>query len=142
MNNAHTGIDAATGEQFCGYVLVRRLAATSLVLMAAMSAAHAGPGDKERERDAQRASVRAERIATPRAQQDQRAIDERNTRQFEAARSFDTRLEDQRRLQQEQSAQNADSFRRSGRLTPDERRDLRRQINEAGADIYQNKQRR
>lgn len=142
MNNAHTEIDAATGEQFCGYALVRRFAATCLVAVAAMSAAHAGPGDKERERDAQRASVRAERITTPRAQQDQRAIDERNTRHFEAARSFDTRVEDQRRLQQEQNAQNADSFRRSGRLTPDERRDLRRQINEAGADIYQNKQRR
>ncbi|MES2325651.1 MAG: hypothetical protein V4633_25655 [Pseudomonadota bacterium] len=81
-------------------------------------------------------------MSTPRAVQDQRAADERTTRQFEAARSFDARLEDQRRLQQEQSTQNADAFRRSGRLTPDERRDLRRQINEAGADIYQNKQRR
>jgi hypothetical protein len=32
--------------------------------------------------------------------------------------------------------------RRGGRLTPDERRDLRRQINEAGMDIYPNAQRR
>lgn len=141
MNIAHTEIDAVTGEQFCGYALVRRFAAACLVAVAAMSAAHAGPDDKERDRDAPRASVRAERPA-PRARQDQRAIDERNTRHFEAARSFDTRLEDQRRLQQEQNAQNADSFRRSGRLTPDERRDLRRQINEAGVDIYQKKQRR
>lgn len=142
MNKAHTKIDAAAGAQFCGYALVRRTALACLVAVAAMSAAHAGPGDKERERDAQRAQVRAERMNAPRAQNDQRALDERNTRQFEAARSFDTRVEDQRRLQQEQSAQNADAFRRSGRLTPDERRDLRRQINEAGADIYQNKQRR
>jgi hypothetical protein len=47
-------------------------------------------------------------------------------------RAFDGR-EEQRRM--EQSAQN-DAFRRTGRLTADERRDLRRQINEAGQDIY------
>jgi len=142
MNKAHTRIDAAASAQFCGIALVRRFGAACLVAVAAMSLAQAGPGDKDRDREAQRAAVRAERMSTPRAVQDQRAVDERNTRQFEAARSFDSRLEDQRRLQQEQSTQNADSFRRSGRLTPDERRDLRRQINEAGADIYQNKQRR
>ena len=47
--------------------------------------------------------------------------------------------EDQRRAQQqeqrEQREQQHDS-RRSGRMTPDERRDLRRQINEAGMDLY------
>jgi hypothetical protein len=32
--------------------------------------------------------------------------------------------------------QAADSSRRHGRLSPEERRDLRRQINEAGRDIY------
>jgi hypothetical protein len=31
--------------------------------------------------------------------------------------------------------------RRSGRMTPDERRDLRRQINEAGMDLYPPKHR-
>lgn len=49
-------------------------------------------------------------------------------------RGFDGR-EEQRRIMQEQQAQN-DAFRRTGRLTADERRDLRRQINEAGQDIY------
>jgi hypothetical protein len=50
--------------------------------------------------------------------------------------------EDQRRAQQqeqreqrEQREQQHDA-RRSGRMTPDERRDLRRQINEAGMDLY------
>ena len=33
--------------------------------------------------------------------------------------------------------QGGDRNRGNGRLTPDERRDLRRQINEAGADLYQ-----
>ncbi|MGZ3184650.1 MAG: hypothetical protein ACXU8N_19610 [Telluria sp.] len=46
-------------------------------------------------------------------------------------------IEEQRRAQQEAAAQQrAEGFRRNGRLTPDERRDLRRQINEAGQDIY------
>ena len=46
--------------------------------------------------------------------------------------------EDQRRApQQEQREQREPQHeRRSGRMTPDERRDLRRQINEAGMDLY------
>lgn len=53
------------------------------------------------------------------------------------ARSFDTRAEEQRR-----ASEGADASRRTGRLTPDERRDLRRQINEVGQDIYSNPPRR
>jgi hypothetical protein len=55
------------------------------------------------------------------------------------ARGYD----DQRRtpqFQQDQRDQSHDS-RRSGRMTPDERRDLRRQINEAGMDLYPPKRR-
>jgi len=57
---------------------------------------------------------------------------------------FDQRaLEDARRQQQQQQQdRNADAQRHSGRLTPDERRDLRRQINEAGVDLYPNTPRR
>ncbi|NRR29821.1 hypothetical protein HSX11_06445 [Oxalobacteraceae bacterium] len=50
-------------------------------------------------------------------------------------RSFESRAEEQRRAMQE-SGHNAEMNRRVGRLTPDERRDLRRQINEVGQDIY------
>lgn len=53
------------------------------------------------------------------------------------ARSFDTRAEEQRR-----NNDGADAARRTGRMTPDERRDLRRQINEVGQDIYSNPPRR
>ena len=53
------------------------------------------------------------------------------------ARSFDTRAEEQRRANE-----GADASRRTGRMTPDERRDLRRQINEVGQDIYSNPPRR
>jgi hypothetical protein len=49
-------------------------------------------------------------------------------------RSFDSREFDDRRQQDHARAQQ--DSRRSGRLTPDERRDLRRQINEAGMDLY------
>ena len=53
------------------------------------------------------------------------------------ARSFDTRAEEQRRANE-----GAEASRRTGRMTPDERRDLRRQINEVGQDIYSNPPRR
>ena len=42
------------------------------------------------------------------------------------------RREEQARMQQQQR----EEYRRGGRMTPDERRDLRRQINEAGMDLY------
>jgi hypothetical protein len=54
---------------------------------------------------------------------------------------YDVRAyEEQRRLQQQQQQEQRDARRNSnnssGRMTPDERRDLRRQINEAGMDLY------
>jgi len=56
-------------------------------------------------------------------------------------RSYEARAEEQRRAMQE-AGRNAEMNRRAGRLTPDERRDLRRQINEVGQDIYANPPRR
>jgi len=58
-----------------------------------------------------------------------RQLDQRDPRSYEA------RAEEQRRAMQE-SSRNAEMSRRTGRLTPDERRDLRRQINEVGQDLY------
>jgi hypothetical protein len=75
--------------------------------------------------------------------QDQRAQDQRQAPQRQDQppreqrfdpRSFDSREFDERR--QQDPAARAEQARRSGRLTPDERRDLRRQINEAGMDLY------
>ena len=48
---------------------------------------------------------------------------------------------EQRRMTQVQDPDRGDS-RRGGRMTADERRDLRRQINEVGQDIYGNPPRR
>ena len=140
MNIAHTKINAAAGEQFCGFANVRRLACACLLGVAALSANPAIANPDREQRNAQRAAEaqRQAAVAPP-----PRPSDDRGQRQFDA-RSFESRAEEQRRsmqMQQEQNANN-DAFRRSGRLTPDERRDLRRQINEAGADIYQNKPRR
>ena len=73
--------------------------------------------------------------------QSQRFEQQRNNdnrlREQRDARSFDTRMEEQRR-----ASEGADAARRTGRMTPDERRDLRRQINEVGQDIYSNPPRR
>jgi len=84
-------------------------------------------------------SARAERVPAPQIEQprEQRAYEQMQMRDQQRA------YEEQRRaVQVQQSDANRDSGRRGGRLTPDERRDLRRQINEAGADIYPNAQRR
>ncbi|MBV6323667.1 hypothetical protein KVP70_22270 [Duganella sp. HSC-15S17] len=87
--------------------------------------------DGSSERDAPR---REEPRALP-------ARDAQPTRQAEPRqldpRSYEARAEEQRRAMQE-AGRNAEMNRRAGRLTPDERRDLRRQINEAGQDIYAN----
>lgn len=50
-------------------------------------------------------------------------------------RRYEERAEEQRRAMQE-AARNAEMNRRVGRMTPDERRDLRRQINEVSQDLY------
>lgn len=97
-------------------------------------------------------SARGERLAAPvpqieqprgyEPQRDQHAYEQQRTydQQREQQRAYDQQraYEDQRR----QGVQAQGEGGRRGRLTPDERRDLRRQINEAGMDIYPNAQRR
>ena len=77
-----------------------------------------------------------QQFQTQRYEQQQRNNDTR-IREQRDARSFDTRVEEQRR-----ASEGVDSSRRTGRMTPDERRDLRRQINDVGQDIYSNPPRR
>ena len=146
MNIAHIKSRAGPGERQGMPALVRRFAACCLIGVAAMSAAQAGPRERERERErdaqGQRDAVRAERPQRQPDERQQRQPDERQQRQYDN-RGYDPRGDDQRRNQQyQQEPQNAEASRRSGRLTPDERRDLRRQINEAGADIYPSRRRR
>ena len=73
-------------------------------------------------------------------QRDERS--ERNAQRQDMPR-FDQRdLRDSRDDARRQQDHNAERQRQSGRLTADERRDLRRQINEAGVDLYPNTPRR
>lgn len=130
MNIARTKLDAAAAAPHRAVTLGRRLVVCCLIGAAAMSAAIAGPpGSRGQGQSMERAQPRQ--------------YDDRAARQFDD-REFQARADEQRRqlqMQQEQAAQN-EAFRRSGRLTPDERRDLRRQINEAGNEIYSNRRRR
>jgi len=134
MKHALNQTRAASGAPRAGRLarLVRGgVAACALVLLAAGSA-QAQRQDQVRD--------------DPRMQQDPRMQDQRGyERAQEPARDYryDSREFDQRRqqMQQDQQMRNSEA-RRSGRLTPDERRDLRRQINEAGMDLYPPRSRR
>jgi hypothetical protein len=86
---------------------------------------HHEPPVREMPRDAQHGAQQAQQ----RPAEAQRQLDPRDPR------NFDARAEEQRRALQE-SSHNTEMSRRAGRLTPDERRDLRRQINEVGQDLY------
>jgi hypothetical protein len=141
MNIDANKMHAAASVDLCRrYSLVRPLALALMLTGALAANDHAGPGKNEREQQRQ----------AEQQQQQQQQNDARQARQAEAQRQFDSRAfearaEERRRylqLQQEQNAQSAEAMRRSGRLTPDEKRDLRRQINEAGLDIYPNAPRR
>jgi hypothetical protein len=63
---------------------------------------------------------------------------ERDPRYDVRAYEEQRRTQQQQQQQQQYQEQRQDSRRggASGRMTPDERRDLRRQINEAGMDLY------
>ncbi|MCP2009021.1 hypothetical protein [Duganella violaceipulchra] len=112
---------AAASANFC----VRSLLGVLLLSGAAM--AHDGSSERDAPRREEPRALPA-RDAQPTRQAEPRQLD---------PRSYEARAEEQRRAMQE-AGRNAEMNRRAGRLTPDERRDLRRQINEAGQDIYAN----
>ncbi|NYE59250.1 hypothetical protein FHW58_000402 [Duganella sp. 1224] len=95
-------------------------------LLGAASARADGPdgGGPRREPPQQHQQQNGARAEAPRG--DARPLD---------PRSYEARAEEQRRAMQEAS-RNAEMSRRVGRMTPDERRDLRRQINEVSQDLY------
>jgi len=146
MNIALTHIHTAASAGFFGKNAFVRAVVLGCAVACISVPAFAGPEhDRDRDRDAprnppqqqaqpaNREQARAERMApAPQAPQAQ-------PRQYDAHPS-DARAEEQRRQVQQQQEQGA--ARRPGRLTPDERRELRRQINEAGIDLYPNTPRR
>jgi hypothetical protein len=139
----HKKIHAAAGASFCvrfsmGSVVV----CCGLLASSLAQASGDAMGDRDRgPRREEHAPVRevsrdVQRDLMPRQQaasQVQRAAEPRPI----DPRSYEARAEEQRRAM-EAASRNAEMGRRAGRLTPDERRDLRRQINEVGQDLYAN----
>jgi len=116
---------AAASANFC----VRSLLGV-LLLSGAAAMAHDGSGDREAPRREDPRGLPAREAQQVRQEVRQQA----EPRQIDP-RSYEARAEEQRRAMQD-AGRNAEMSRRAGRLTPDERRDLRRQINEVGQDIY------
>lgn len=129
--------------------LSRRVCACAAVLLACAGVAggvraeagRSDPGDRgqplrETAREVQRQQIQQpqQRSSDTRSdnRSDSRAADPRTL----DPRSFEARAEEQRKALQEAASRNAEMGRRVGRMTPDERRDLRRQINEASQDLY------
>lgn len=110
-------IHAAASASFC----VRSSIASVLLCCGVLSALPAASQDR---RDDNRGQQNGQRQDT--RQEQPRQLD---------PRSYEARAEEQRRAMQDNN-RNAEMNRRVGRMTADERRDLRRQINEAGAEVY------
>ncbi|MES2758788.1 MAG: hypothetical protein V4693_15550 [Pseudomonadota bacterium] len=132
MNNALTTIHAAASAGFSGRLAFVRAVVLGCAVACAAAPALAQERDGRRNGQSQQPPVereqsRAERMPPQRV----------DPRQFE--QNADPRAEEQRRRAAQQDQEHG---RRGGRLTPDERRELRRQINEAGIDLYPNTPRR
>ena len=148
MNTAHNNSKAAAGAPLGGSARVRRLLACALLGCAALSTAHAGP--RQRDQPREEYSRDGDQRQQPRQydeRQQPRQYDDRQQRQNDERAYQQARADEQHRAyeqqqQQQQQQQQSNDGRRNGRMTADERRDLRRQINEAGADLYPNQGRR
>lgn len=133
MTNAHIKTSAAsgpTGRLFAR--LARRGVAVCLLACAGIGAAQAQYHGRRDDAQLQPPpSARGERLALPphSEQPRERGFEQRDQR------------EERRQAVQEMQQEGARDGRR-GRLTPDERRELRRQVNEAGMDIYPGRGRR
>ncbi|MES2741432.1 MAG: hypothetical protein V4754_10835 [Pseudomonadota bacterium] len=122
MNIALKKIDSAASASRCVPGSFGTLVLGAVLLGAMAGPALAAPGDPYGQR----------RDDQPNAQQQPRDGQRYDNGRREPRAAYEAR-DDQRPQAQEQ---NRDAGRRGGRLTADERRDLRRQINQAGQDIY------
>lgn len=114
-------IHAAASASFC----VRSSIASVLLCCGVLSALPAASQDRRDDNRGQQNGQRQDMRQDARQEQ---------PRQLDP-RSYEARAEEQRRAMQDNN-RNAEMNRRVGRMTADERRDLRRQINEAGAEVY------
>lgn len=123
MNHARQHNQAVSGARRGRLARVVRLGVVACALAATGASALAQDRNGRRD-DAQRYQMQAQVEQDPRFEQ----------------RANEVREEQRRQMERE--AQMRVEARRNGRMTPDERRDLRRQINEAGVDLYPNARRR
>jgi Spy/CpxP family protein refolding chaperone len=124
MNSASNHYNAETKAGPRARCLVRAALACALACMALGGGnAYAQHDRGDRGDQAGPPERHGERFQLPPQDRDQRQGDMRA-------------YEEQRRQQQMQQQMQQDQRRSSGRMTPDERRDLRRQINEANMDLY------
>jgi hypothetical protein len=117
MNSAFTHHHAA---KKAGRLARRAVLACALVLVAGGAFAQQH-GDRRDDRGDMQQAQSQSRFRLPPQDRDQR----------DDVRAY----EEQRRAQQQEQREQQHE-RRGSRMTPDERRDLRRQINEAGMDLY------
>lgn len=134
MGKSINKLDWAKGARASARAGAGVLAVFCALLMAAPAHADPQSGQGARRDEGQAGSAQPQQ-RNPRSFRDSRWGDERDPRSFEA------RAEEQRRMMQE-NANNAEMNRRMNRMSPDERRDLRRQINEMGAEVYSTTPRR
>lgn len=133
MNSAPTDNHAA-GTAVRGMRTVARAAlACALVFSGGLAFAQQGGDRRDDQQQHQQAS--RERFTLPQQQQQDRGRRDADPRSYDDAHR-PQQSQYQPPQQAQQQPQREDPRRPSGRLTPDERRDLRRQINEAGQDLY------
>ena len=127
MNNVHTKIQAVNEHRLARFV---KHGVVAFALACTAAGAMAGGQDRGQRREEMQQQTMRDRY-------DNRAQDPR----------YDQRAHEMReeaRMRQEQAMR--DSMReeggRRGRMTPDERSELKRQINEANRDLYPNARRR
>jgi hypothetical protein len=135
MNSAFTDNQAASKAVRIARTALRSALACALVFGAGFASAQQY-GERRDDPQQQQQHQGRERFSLP--QQD------RGQREAEIRGYGDQGRGQQQAQQQQQQPQYAQPPREnrprdSGRLTPDERRDLRRQINEAGMDLYPRK---
>jgi hypothetical protein len=130
MNNVFTKTQAAQGDRLTRFV--RHGVVACVLACTAAGAMAAGQDRGPRRDDMQQQQSMRERFDT-------RAQDARYDQMREEARRAQ---EQAMREQAMREAAMREEGRRGARMTPDERSDLRRQINEANRDLYPNARRR
>ena len=103
------------------------VASLSVALLSVMTWVHAGDRNEHAERHEARAEQRSEQRTEQRGEQQAQ----------EHARNQERKVEERQAAGTESQPE---AFKKPQRMTPEERRALRRQINEAGQDIYSRRQ--